>query len=499
MTERESALESELKVSRMEIKLLKEKVDALTRMLFGQKSEKLDPNQLTLLEESASKKDEAPAPDDEPEVGAAKPSRKPRSKPSRPRIPEHLPVHEEIIEPDEVKASPHLWRLIGEEVSEQFDYTPACFSKRRRIRRKYVRLDTPFAAPIIAPMPPSLQDRCLATPDLIAQVITAKYVDHHPLYRQEQIYRTRYGVEIPRQTLCRWLGLAAWWFEPIYEEMKRQQAARSYLQIDETPVRYLQPGAGKCPLGYFWLTSEPGEDVIYHWHPGRAAKYLNEIIDENFEGDLQSDAYKAYPSFQKQRSKPLRLAACWAHARHKFYEARSRAPTVAGWILHQIALLYRIERRLREQDASAAIRAVVRQCESKPILQRIRKALLVLKSRYLPQSALGRAIAYAMENWVDLQVFTHNGAIEIDNNLIENAVRPTKLGAKNWMFIGSEASGKTSAIIFSLVESAKRHGLEPHAYLSELLHQLPNTCNQDIPKLTPKAVAKKQSHKQALA
>lgn len=259
------------------------------------------------------------------------------------------------------------------------------------------------------------------------------------------------------------------------------------------------PGLGKCPLGYFWIAGEPGGDVIYHWHPGRGAKYLDEIIEEDFEGTLQCDAYKAYKSFQNTRAGPLELAGCWAHVRRKFYEGLSRAPAAAGWILRQIALLYLIERRLREQGAGAALRAAVRQSESAPIIARIRKALFLLKPRYLPQSNLGKAVGYALSNWTDLGVFLHNGAVEIDNNLIENAVRPTKLGAKNWLFIGSEGSGRTSAIIFTLVESAKRHGLEPHAYLCELLHRLPEASNQEIAGLTPKAMAKAKSRQKSVA
>ena len=499
MTEREAALESELKASRIKVDLLEQKVDALIRMLYGAKSEKLDPNQLMLLQDLESKKDDAPAPDTEPEAGATKPPRKTRKSPTRPRVPDHLPVHEEVLDPEEVKVCPEQWRLIGEEVTEQLDYRPGQFSKRRLIRRKFVRVDAPFTPPVIAPLPPCLQERCLATPDLIAQVVIAKYADHLPLYRQEQIYRSRHAVEIPRQTLCRWVGLAAWWFDLIYDEMIRLQNTRTYLQIDETPIRYLQPGAGKCAQGYFWVTSVPKGDAIYHWYPGRGAKYLKEILDESFTGSLQCDAYKSYPCFQKQHTEPIELAGCWAHVRRKFYDAMARAPVAMGWILRQIALLYLIERRLREQDAGASLRETVRRSESAPILRRIKKALLRLKPRYLPQSNPGKAISYAMNNWTDLEVFLHNGAIEIDNNLVENAIRPTKLGAKNWLFIGSEGSGKTSAIIFTLIESAKRHGLEPHAYLCELLHRLPQTSNQEIKNLTPEAMAKTKAKQKSAA
>lgn len=318
MTEREAALEAELKASRLEVKLLREKVDALARMVFGKKSEKLDPNQLSLLQESEPKKDEAPAPNDDLEVGASNqlstPGRKTRRKASRPRVPDHLPVKDVVIDPEEVKACPEQWRHIGEEVTEQLDYCPAQFRKLRQIRRKFVKLEEPFTPPVIAPLPPCLQERCLATADLIAQVIVSKYVDHLPLYRQEQIYRSRHGVEIPRQTQCRWLELAAWWFEPIYEEMIRQQNTRLYLQIDETPVPYLSPGMGKCPLGYFWIAGEPGGDVIYHWHPGRGAKYLDEIIEEDFCGTLQCDDIQGLQKLPENTRRTARtrrlLGAC---------------------------------------------------------------------------------------------------------------------------------------------------------------------------------------------
>ena len=491
MTEREARLEAELKASQLEIKLLKEKVDALVRMLYGKKSEKIDPNQLMLLEGLESKKDDAPTSEESTEAGAEPPKpRTTRSKPKKPRLPDNLPVYEEVIDPEEVKADPNQYRRIGEEISEQLDYRPAQFSKRRLIRRKYARIDNPYMPPVIAPLPACLQERCLATPGLIAQVVVSKYADHLPLYRQEQIFSRRYGIDIPRQSLCRWVELAAWWLEPVYNEMVSIQNTRSYLQIDETPIAYLRPGTGKVGQGYLWVTSAPGDDVIYHWYPGRGAKYLEEIFDENFSGTLQCDAYQAYGSFQRERESPLKLAGCWAHVRRKFFDSLSRDPPITRWFLLQISHLYAIERRLRISGASAKLRLVARAAESAPIVKRIGKALMLLKSRYLPQSNLGKAISYAMGQWTDLQVYLHSGAIEIDNNLVENAIRPTKLGAKNWLFFGSEGSGRTSAIIFTLIESAKRHGLEPYTYLLELLNSLPAAKNDEISRFTPAAMAK---------
>jgi len=215
MSDREAALESELKDAHVKIRLLEEKVDALMRMIYGQKSERFDPTQLT-LEGLEGKKADAPAADDEPAAGARQkaPSRSPKA--HGPRLPDDLPVREVVLDPDEVISAPEDWRQIGEEVTEQLDYEPARFLKRRLIRRKYVRLDNPYAPPVIAPLPGCLQERCVATAGLIAQVVVSKYADHVPLYRQEQIYRGRYEVTIPRQTLCRWVALAAGWLKPLY-------------------------------------------------------------------------------------------------------------------------------------------------------------------------------------------------------------------------------------------------------------------------------------------
>jgi len=491
-----AALQAQLREAQLENKLLREKVDALIRALYGRKSEALDANQLLLLGETEAKKDEAPAADEPPE-GAVRKAQRP-SAPKRPRLPEHLPVKEIIVDPEEVTAQPEAWRLMGQEVSEQLDYEPARFWRRRLIRRKYVRLDTPFEPPILAPLPPTLQERCLATPELIAQVIVSKYVDHQPLYRQEQIYRRRHGVDLPRQTLCRWMELAARWCTLLYNELRRQQMASPYLQVDETPIPYLNPGRGQTAQGYLWVSHVPHGDVVYHWHPGRSANCLHKIIAPDFQGTLQTDGYQAYTAFQKQRDgpafdrsqQPVQLASCWAHARRKFYQARDRDPRLAGWILRQIGHLYRIERELRARSAGPTLRQAVRAAQSALIVARLHRALMILQQRYLPKSALGQAIRYALGQWSGLEKYLQNGLLEIDNNLVENAIRPTKLGAKNWLFVGSEDSGQTTAILYTLVESAKRHGLEPYGYLLHLLRELPTATNQQIARYTPAAVAR---------
>ena len=179
--------------------------------------------------------------------------------------------------------------------------------------------------------------------------------------------------------------------------MREQQNRHSYLQVDETPIRYLQLGAGKAPSGYFWVNHIPGGDGVYHWHPRRGVDRLDQVIDPNFKGTLQVDRSGAYKCLQPKRAGPIKLAACWAHARRKFYEAQELAPQVSAWILRQIVQLYRIEADLRYQQAGPALRLAVGSSQSAPIVRPIKKALIKLRARYLPKNKMANAIAYAMD------------------------------------------------------------------------------------------------------
>lgn len=232
-----------------EIALLKQAVDALTRRIFGSKSESLDPGQLELLlDPDAAKKAPAAAP--EGPGPAAEEDHRPKTgrKPRQPRIPEYLPVIEEILDPPEVQADPAAWRHIGEEVREQLDYRPGRFLRRRLVRRRYVRRGDPLAKPVISGLPPSLQERCIATPALVAEVVAARFADHLPYYRQAGIF-SRQGVRLDRKTLCGWALLASEWLAAIYRGIEAEHRASGYLQIDETPIRYLEPGHGKARNG----------------------------------------------------------------------------------------------------------------------------------------------------------------------------------------------------------------------------------------------------------
>jgi transposase len=481
------SLRTALEESRQENAFLRQKVEALVRRVFGASSERIDPAQLELLQLSAPL---TPPLSEPPPRGSAPHTTRAR-KERAPRLPEHLPVVEEVIDPEPVKTQPEQWRCIGQEVSEQLDYEPARFLRRRTIRRKYVSRTEPERAPVIAPLPECLQERSLAAPGLLAHILVSKYCDHLPLYRQEQIFARRHQVHLPRQTLVRWVELAADWLQPVYEHIRTGVLGGGYVQVDETPVDYLVPGNGQTKQGYLWVAHRPGGDVLYRWETSRAAACLENILPVNFTGTVQCDGYAAYPAFARARA-AIQLAGCWAHVRRKFHDALEQAPRPAAWLLRQIQHLYQIEAHLRHHHTGPNLREAVRAAQSRPIVARLQQALLRLKAshRHLPQSLPGQALDYALGQWSSLEIFLRDGRVEIDNNLVENAIRPTALGKKNWLFIGAAEAGQRSAILYTVVESCRRRGLDPYAYLRDVLTRLPRMTNRQTSEVTPEAWAK---------
>lgn len=468
-----------------ENRLLREKVNLLLRRVFGATSEKLDAAQLQLLLAGTQLVEAAVEPT------AAVPKAAPQTpavrKPKTPRLPETLPVVEEVIDPEPVKAAPEQFRQIGQEVSEQLDYEPARYFRRRVVRRTYVSKAEPEAAPVTAPLPPTLQERCLATPALLAHVLVSKYCDHLPLYRQEQILARRHGIHLPRQTLARWVELAAQWLTPIYQQIKTGVMVGGYVQLDETPIDYLEPGAGRALKGYLWTGSRPGGDVFFDWHASRAGACLDTVVPVDFQGTVQCDGYDGYNRLAQRAGKEIKLAYCWAHVRRKFNDALEGDPRTAGWLMKQIQLLYRVESRLREQKAGPALRQAVRASQSRPVVERIKRAcaVLVRRKRFLPKSTMQNAMEYTLAQMPGLMVYLEDGRIEIDNNLVENAIRPTALGKKNWLFIGEAQAGDRSAIVYTVIESCRRRGLDPYAYLRDVLTRLPQMTIQQVPELLP--------------
>ena len=476
--EREQQLLAEIDRLKMENELLRQKLDLVLRKLFGKSAESLDAAQLELLLGEPPGKPPASAPGDAPAEAASSAPNSER-KPRRERIPDHLPVVEEVLLPEPVKACPEAWRRIGEETSDRLDYQPGRVFIHRLIRPTYVRVADRDAAPVTAKLPPRLQDGLTAAPGLIAQVLVSKYCDHLPFYRQEKIFGRRHGVPLGRNTMCRWTDLAVFWLRPLAHRIQQQLLKQDYLQGDETPVEFLEPGHGQTKTGYLWALQRPGGDVFYQWHPGRGQTCLKELLGD-FTGILQCDGYAAYPAHAAKHPGVM-LAACWAHVRRKFFEALQTGQSLAAGPLKAIGELYAVEKELRDTRAGPVERVAVRQHASAPILEALRHDLLRLRSHgsVLPKSPLGRAIDYTLGLWPKLEIFLRHGEVEIDNNGIENAIRPTAVGKKNWLFVGGEDTGERGAVIYTLIESAKRRGHEPYAYLKDVLERLPGMKNTD--------------------
>jgi len=480
-------LARELAQLRSEMGFLKDKVQYLLKQLFGSKSEKISPDQLSLVFGEKAAEPVAEAVLEAVEVKSS--SRKQAKRKSlEERLPDNLPVEEVVIEPAEVLSAPAEYKRIGEEVTVELDVTPAKFFKRHIIRPKYVRLDDRSLPPVVAPAPRRVIENSFASAGLLVMILLSKYSDHLPLYRQEQIFKVRYGVALSRKTMCDWVGQVAHRLGMIYEALRDEIRRSGYIQADETPVDYLDPGSGRCGQGYLWTYRASGMGVLFEWFPSRAADCLQRMLS-TFKGHLQSDGYAVYAAHctklaQTHPGQDVELLACWAHVRRKFFEAKEDSPLCAGVLAH-IQQLYRIEAELREAEATPAVRLAARQEQSLPVLAKIGEALRHPQAAFLPQSLTGKAIAYTLELWERLVVYARHGHLEIDNNLVENAIRPTAVGKKNWLFFGSVEAGQSSAILFSLLESCRMLGINPQEYLLDVLPRLPTMTNQTAHLYTP--------------
>lgn len=478
--EREQQLLDEIAKRDQQIALLQQKIDALVRRIFGAKSEALDAAQLELLlDPDSAKKANAALPED-PGPAAEPPAAKERAT-RKPRDLSHLEVRETVLVTDEVLANPDGYRELDRIVTDRLDYQPSRIFIKRLVRVVHIAIGQPDAVPVKVPAPPSLG--LAATPRLVAHVMAAKYRHHRPHYRTQGILRERHAVEIARNTLCHWDRVVADTLEPLYKLIHQGLLQSNYLQADETPVRYLDPGGGKCATGYLWVLHAPRNggkgDILFQWHPSRKAACLDDLLG-SYQGFLQTDAYAAYESWSAKRSGII-LVACWAHARRKFHEAFKAGQSLAAGPLATIQQLYQIETGLQRARATAGERASARQERATPHLHVLKSQLVTLRQRpeVLPRSPLGAAIDYTLGLWDKLLIYQDNGGLQIDNNWIENGIRPTAIGKKNYLFVGGETTGQRAAIIYTLVECASRCGHPVETYLADVLERLPAMTNQD--------------------
>lgn len=522
MTEREVELEAQLRLRDEELRQRDEKiaqleatVQALIKRIFGTKSEKIDPAQLELLlGGDVPGKPEASDGSDEPEEASDANASKPRGKRKRraPRWPENLkPIVEKILVPEEVLAHPERFREIKPEYTDYPDYVPGKFVIRRIVRRKFVSIEDRDRPPLVvaAPAPPIPGIRC--APGLAAHVLHAKYALHQPLYRVSFEFMTRYRVYLPRQTLDHWVMSCAARLKLVARAVELEVLSAYCIQLDDTPLKYLAPGQGQTREGRMWVYNNPapGGSVCYRWHTSRSHECPESfLVDADsgellFKGPLQGDCYGAHYTLVRKHPE-LDLIGCMAHMRRYFTEAldlgeRRYSPLV----IRYVANLYAIETRLRHVKAGPALRDAVRQSESRPILERLHKILVIMRGKVLPSGSLGKALNYALNNWEQISGYLKDGRLEIDNNGSENAIRPTKLGMKNWLFIGSAEAGWVAAVLYTLVENCKRQGMDAYAYLREVLAELPegeHTVDQ-VAHLTPARIAqaKRQDERNSAA
>lgn len=463
-------LRLQLKQTQEQVSQLKHELEQLKRLIFGAKSERFVPDnneeQLTLFEEAPV--ETAP----EPEMVSAH-SRK--RKPVRQALPEHLPREVIVIEPAVDRFG---LRKIGEEVTETLDYRPARLTVIRRVRPKYVDPQTDKI--IIAQLPARPIDKGIAEPGLLAHVVIEKYVDHLPIYRQVQRFK-REGIVLPRSTLEGWVASVANLLVPLHERLTELVLESGYIQADETPIAVQDPAKaskkGKTHRGYYWVYHAAGEKlVLLDYQRGRGRDGPGNFL-QDYRGALQSDGYAAYDMFEKQ----VTAYNCWAHARRYFFEAQDNAKELAEHALLEIGKLYQVERELKE--ATHEERKRVRQERAVPVLNQFKQWLM--QNRSLPKSPWGKAVNYSLSRWEKLERYTEDGQIEIDNNLVENAIRPIALGRRNYLFAGSHDAAQRAAVIYSLLTTCKKHDVNPQEWLSDVLKRIPTHPHKQIDELLP--------------
>jgi transposase len=465
----------------------------LKRLKFAAKSEAFNSEQRSLLEDALEEdlkavakelaalqaiKPEADASTDSPAVADSA-----NNKPRRQPLPAHLPRTEFRHEPDNtVCRCGCALKRIGEDVSEKLDYTPGVFTVERHVRGKWACMSCETLTQ--APVPAHVIDKGIPTTGLLAQVLIAKYSDHLPLYRQETIFG-RAGLAIPRSTMAAWVGACGVQLQPLVDALKAAMFNHAVLHADETPVQVLDPGAGKTKRAYLWTyattTLAPVKAVVYDFAEGRSGDHARAFFGD-WRGTVVCDGYSGYHALLRQPG--MIDAGCLAHARRKFYDLwmANKSP-LSEAALQYFAALYEVEREASDLDDDERHR--LRQSKAKPIADAFHSWLIVQRQKVPNGGATAKAMDYSLKRWQALMHYIGTGDVPADNNWVENLIRPISIGRKNWLFAGSQRAGQRAAAAMSLIQSANINGLDPYAYLKDILARLPTQLNSRIDELLP--------------
>jgi len=437
------------------------RLDQLNRLIFGAKRERFVSNETHGQISLPFEVEEKPAEEQEKETITYTREKKARKNhPGRIPLPSHLPVEEIVLEPDEDTTD---MKCIGKEVTDQLELVPAKLFIKRYI-------DFPI-------------EKGIAGPGLLAQVIVDKYVDHLPIYRQVQRF-ARENVRIPANTINGWQDSISGLLWPLFEKQKQLVLGQGYLQVDETPIRVLDKDVkGKCHQGYYWVYNSPIQNaVLYDYRKGRGRAGPKEML-EGFRGYLQSDGYSVYDWFGKK--KEITLVNCWAHARRYFEKAQDYNREASGHVLTEIQKLYRIERFSRNVNHNPDERKSIRIEHALPILNDLGKWMAKEFKHTLPKSPMGEALQYTIPRWDNLLAYLYDGYLEIDNNLVENAIRPNALGRKNYLFAGSHEGAQRAAMFYSFFGTCKKNNINPFEWLKDVLERIPTHKANMLDELLP--------------
>lgn len=477
----ETILNIQIQELKQENEGLKSQLKDLHRLIFGSKSERFVPlaidSQIDLFTGS-SLSDQVAQKQEEIHYTRTVSTAK-KQKHIRQKLPSHLPRVEEIIEPKLIEPGA---KKIGEEITEILEYNPANIFVRKIIRPKYAKADN--TGIIIADLPSLPLPRSNAGAAMLAHISVSKFIDHLPFYRQVQMFK-RQRLHISQSTMNGWFSSMCKLLEPLYQELEKQVIDHTdYLQADESPIG-VQDSHKKGSLhnGYMWLFRNPRNKlVLFTYNKGRSREAPENILN-TFSGTLQTDGYKAYQSLRTKGD--ITLMGCMAHARRYFEKALSNDKQRAQYVLTQLQSLYTIERKSKERDIDCHTKQRYRQLYAKPILEKLANWMSQQSYKVLPKSDIGKAIAYTQNLYPSLKRYITDARFEIDNNNIENAVRPLALGRKNYLFAGSHKSAQNIAMMYSLFASCKANDVNPFDWLKDVLQRMPDTKLSVIAEFLP--------------